>query len=78
MNIPVEKKTAMLKEFHKHLYDEEWQFMESTEKDKAVLEEFPTVSVQFYASRAPQLVSCNYYVCVCVHVSVHVHCTRMI
>ena len=43
MNIPVEKKTAMLKEFHKHLYEEEWTFMESSEKDKAVLEEFPTV-----------------------------------
>ena len=44
MNIPVEKKTAMLKEFHKHLYEEEWRFMESSEKDKAVLEEFPKVS----------------------------------
>ena len=43
MNIPVEKKTAMLKEFHKHLYQEEWTFMESSEKDKAVLEEFPKV-----------------------------------
>ena len=44
MNIPAEKKTAMLKEFHKHLYEEEWSFMESSEKDKAVLEEFPKVS----------------------------------
>lgn len=43
MNIPVEKKVAMLKEFHKHLYEEEWTFMESSEKDKAVLEEFPKV-----------------------------------
>ena len=48
MNIPVEKKTAMLKEFHKHLYEEEWRFMESTEKDKAVLEEFPKVSTLWY------------------------------
>ena len=46
MNIPVTKKTAMLKEFHRHLYEEEWRFMESTEKDKAVLEEFPTVSLK--------------------------------
>ena len=44
MNIPVEKKVAMLKEFHKHLSEEEWRFMESSEKDKAVLEEFPKVS----------------------------------
>ena len=43
MNIPVEKKVAMLKEFHEHLYEEEWTFMESSEKDKAVLEEFPKV-----------------------------------
>ena len=48
MNIPVGKKTAMLKEFHKHLYEEEWIFMESSEKDKAVLEEFPTVSLKEY------------------------------
>ena len=46
MNIPVGKKTTMLKEFHRHLYEEEWRFLESTEKDKAVLEEFPTVGLK--------------------------------
>ena len=43
MNIPIKKKVAMLKEFHTHLYEEDWRFMESTEKDKTVLEEFPVV-----------------------------------
>ena len=46
MNIPVAKKTSMLKEFHKHLHEEDWCFMESSEKDKAVLEEFPVVSFE--------------------------------
>ncbi len=43
MNIPVTKKVAMLKEFHTYLYQSDWCFMESSEKDKAVLEEFPVV-----------------------------------
>ena len=43
MKIPVEQKTVMLKEFHRHLYEEGWTFMNSSEKDKAVLEEFPVV-----------------------------------
>ena len=43
MHIPVGKKVMMLKEFHTHLYQNDWCFMESTEKDKAVLEEFPVV-----------------------------------
>ena len=44
MNIPIKKKVAMLKEFHTHLYEKEWRFMESSEEDKAVLEDFPAVS----------------------------------
>jgi farnesyl-diphosphate farnesyltransferase len=44
MSIPVAQKVGMLKEFHTHLLDSEWCFMESSEKDKAVLEEFPVVS----------------------------------
>lgn len=43
MNIPVAKKVAMLKEFHTYLYQRDWRFMESSEKDKAVLEEFSVV-----------------------------------
>ena len=46
MNIPVAKKVSMLKEFHTHLYQNDWCFMESSEKDKAVLEEFPVVSTK--------------------------------
>lgn len=47
MTIPMERKVVMLKEFHTHLYQEEWKFMESSEKDKAVLEEFPVISAEF-------------------------------
>lgn len=43
MKIPVDKKIDMLKDFHTHLYEEGWTFMDSSEKDKAVLEEFPVV-----------------------------------
>ncbi len=44
MKIPVAKKTAMLKEFHTHLHDTQWTFMDSSEEDKVVLEEFNVVS----------------------------------
>lgn len=47
MTIPEEKKVPMLKSFYKNLYDPNWCFMESTEKDKAVLEEFPVISAEF-------------------------------
>ena len=43
MHIPVGQKTAMLKEFHTHLHDPNWTFMDSTEDDKVVLEEFYVV-----------------------------------
>ena len=43
MMIPNEKKVPLLKEFYKHLYEPEWRFTESREKDKTVLEEFPKV-----------------------------------
>ena len=43
MNIPTAKKVAMLKQFHLHLYQDDWSFMDSSEKDRAVLEEFPVV-----------------------------------
>ena len=66
MNIPVERKAVMLKEFHKHLYETDWSFMESSEKDKAVLEEFPVVIILMYMivwfSRALKVqgaLSCN-------------------
>ncbi len=43
MSIPVQVKVPILKEFHTHLLDPEWRFMDSTEDDKIVLEEFPVV-----------------------------------
>ncbi len=46
MSIPVDKKTILLKQFHTYLYDKDWRFMESTEKDKVVLEEFPVVRTE--------------------------------
>ena len=48
MTIPVEKKVVLLREFHTHLYEPEWRYMNSQEKDKAVLEEFPTVTEEMY------------------------------
>ncbi len=44
MTIPLEKKVLLLKEFHTYLYQPEWKFTESQEKDRAVLEDFPAVS----------------------------------
>ncbi|KAK2161397.1 hypothetical protein LSH36_117g03081 [Paralvinella palmiformis] len=47
MTLPEEKKIPMLKSFYKNLYDTKWCFMESNEKDKMVLEEFPVISAEF-------------------------------
>lgn len=43
MTISVEKKIPMLRNFHTFLYEPEWRFTESKEKDRQVLEDFPTV-----------------------------------
>ena len=43
MSISVEKKIPLLCNFHTFLYDPEWRFTESKEKDRQVLEDFPTV-----------------------------------
>lgn len=43
MTIPYSRKIPLLKQFYKHLYEPEWRFTQSKEKDKAVLEEFPKV-----------------------------------
>lgn len=43
MSIPEDKKVPMLKEFYTRLQEPQWKFMDSKEKDKAVLEEFPVV-----------------------------------
>lgn len=46
MTIQPEQKAMLLKSFHTHLYEPEWNFTQSQEKDKAVLEEFPKVADQ--------------------------------
>ncbi|XP_067274398.1 squalene synthase isoform X2 [Pseudorasbora parva] len=47
MTIPLEKKVPLLNDFHSFLYQPEWCFTESREKDRQVLEDFPTISVEF-------------------------------
>lgn len=47
MTIPLEKKVPMLNNFHTYLYQDEWCFTESQEKDRQVLEDFPTISLEF-------------------------------
>ncbi|KAL0612878.1 Squalene synthase [Plecturocebus cupreus] len=42
MTISVEKKVPLLHNFHSFLYQPDWRFMESKEKDRQVLEDFPT------------------------------------
>ena len=44
MSLPLHVKVPMLKEFHTYLLDPDWHFLESTEDDRIVLEEFPVVS----------------------------------
>lgn len=44
MSIPLDKKVPMLNNFHTYLYQHDWCFTESQEKDRQVLEDFPTVS----------------------------------
>lgn len=43
MSIPLDVKVPMLHEFHSHLYQPDWKYTESKEKDRQVLEDFPTV-----------------------------------
>ncbi|XP_061100129.1 squalene synthase isoform X1 [Conger conger] len=47
MSIPLQKKVPLLHNFHNFLYDPEWNFTESQEKDRQVLEDFPTISTEF-------------------------------
>ncbi|XP_074541794.1 squalene synthase isoform X2 [Halichoeres trimaculatus] len=47
MSIPLDKKVPMLNDFHTYLYQDEWCFTESQEKDRQVLEDFPTISLEF-------------------------------
>ena len=45
MTIQHDTKVPLLQDFHTHLYEPEWKYMHSKEKDKTGLEEFPTVSI---------------------------------
>ncbi|XP_069461837.1 squalene synthase [Ambystoma mexicanum] len=47
MTISLEAKIPMLHDFHTYLYKPEWRYMESKEKDRQVLEDFPTISLEF-------------------------------
>nr|XP_032619408.1 squalene synthase-like isoform X2 [Chelonoidis abingdonii] len=47
MTISLETKVPMLHDFHSYLYQPDWRYMESKEKDKQVLEDFPTISLEF-------------------------------
>ena len=43
MTISIERKVPLLHNFHSYLYEPDWRFTESKEKDRQVLEDFPTV-----------------------------------
>ncbi|XP_069830098.1 squalene synthase isoform X2 [Dendropsophus ebraccatus] len=47
MTISLEKKIPILHNFHTYLYQADWRFTESKEKDRQVLEDFPTISLEF-------------------------------
>ena len=47
VSIPADVKSIMLRNFHSYLLDPDWKYMDSTEKDKVVLEDFPVVSLIF-------------------------------
>ncbi|XP_054835094.1 squalene synthase-like [Eublepharis macularius] len=47
MTINLETKIPMLQNFHSYLYQPDWKFMESKEQHRQVLEDFPTISLEF-------------------------------
>jgi len=47
VTIPRDVKSTMLTNFHTYLMDPEWKYMESKEKDRIVLEDFPVVCFLF-------------------------------
>ena len=90
MTIPNDVKIPMLKNFYKNLQDRQWCFTESKEKDRVVLEDFPTVGVSpcslFIVKYVctiplieqwvfPQFVNCE--ICVCVVCSLVVDQVRV-
>ncbi|XP_072120780.1 squalene synthase isoform X1 [Mobula birostris] len=47
MSIPLEEKVPMLQNFHTYLYQPEWRYSQSQEKDRQVLQDFPSISLEF-------------------------------
>ncbi|XP_078085469.1 squalene synthase isoform X1 [Mustelus asterias] len=47
MSIPLEVKIPMLQNFHTYLYQPEWSYNQSQEKDRQVLQDFPSISLEF-------------------------------
>ncbi|XP_077188644.1 squalene synthase-like isoform X2 [Paroedura picta] len=47
MTISLETKVPMLRNFHSYLYQPDWKFMGSKGKDRQLLEDFPTISLEF-------------------------------
>ncbi|XP_067844561.1 squalene synthase-like isoform X2 [Heptranchias perlo] len=47
MSIPLEVKIPMLQNFHTYLYQPEWRYSQSQEKDRQVLQDFPSISQEF-------------------------------
>lgn len=53
MTIPIEKKVPLLRNFHKTMEQDGWQFHESQEKDKELLENFHVVVAELKKIKAP-------------------------
>ncbi|XP_054750574.2 squalene synthase-like [Lytechinus pictus] len=47
MTIPLKDKVQMLQNFYKNLEDPDWKYMESKDKDRIVLEDFPAISMEY-------------------------------
>jgi len=45
MSIPTDVKTTILTNFHTYLLDPDWKYMDSTDNDRIVLEDFPVVCI---------------------------------
>lgn len=53
MTIPLDKKTALLRNFHNTMEQDGWQFHESQEKDREVLEKFDNVITELKLLKKP-------------------------
>lgn len=62
MTIPADVKSTMLTNFHTYLLDPDWKYMDSKEKDRMVLEDFPTVC--FFLLRSLSIV--NHWIISCI------------